>query len=270
MSKTILITGSSKGFGRAWAEILLKNGYNVAATARNADSLVDLKTQYGDAVLTLALDVNNREDSFAVVQKVQQHFGTIDILINNAGYTLRGAVEEASEQEAKAQFETNFFGTLWLTQAVLPIMRNQKSGHIIQVSSILGLATLPIMGIYNASKFAIEGLSETLASEVKQFGINVTLVEPNGYASDIWNNDINSKSIPVYDDIKKEFSGEGLSDGFGKVSATAPAILKLVQAENPPSRLFLGKVGLPFVKQAYEQKLAVWEQWADVSIAAHG
>lgn len=270
MSKTILITGSSKGFGRVWAEILLKNGYNVAATARNIDTLADLKAQYGDAILPLALDVNNREDSFAVVQKVLQHFGTVDILINNAGYTLRGAVEEASEQEAKAQFETNFFGTLWLTQAVLPIMRNQKSGHIIQVSSILGLATLPVMGIYNASKFAIEGLSETLASEVKQFGINVTLVEPNGYASDIWNNDINSESIPVYDGIKKDFSAADLSDSFGKVSATAPAILKLIQTENPPLRLLLGKVGLPFVKQAYEQKIATWEQWADVSVEAHG
>lgn len=270
MSKTILITGSSKGFGRAWTEAFLEKGYRVAATARNVDTLADLKAKYGDRIFPLILDVNNREDSFAAVKRVHQHFGKIDILINNAGYSLNGAVEEASEKEARAQFETNFFGTLWLTQAVLPIMRNQKSGHIIQVSSILGIATLPILGLYNASKFAVEGLSETLASEVKQFGINVTLVEPNGYASDIWHSAINSDSIEAYDGLKKAFAEADNSDSFGKVSATAPAIIKLVETENPPLRLFLGKVALPFAKQTYEQKLATWEEWADISVEAHG
>lgn len=268
MSKTILITGASKGFGKTWAETFLAKGYKVAATARNVETLKDLKEKYGESVLTLKLDVDNREESLAVVQNVKEHFGTIDILINNAGYALTGAIEEASQDEARAQFETNFFGTLWLTQAVLPIMRDQKSGHIIQVSSILGLGTLPTMGLYNASKFAIEGLSETLASEVKQFGINVTLLEPNGYASNIWHTGISSKSNPVYDDLKKAFSEAETS--FGIVEATAPAILKLVESENPPLRLLLGKVALPFVKQSYEQRLAVWEKWNDVSVEAHG
>lgn len=268
MSKTVLITGASKGFGKAWAEAFLAKGYKVAATARNVKTLQDLKDQYGDSVLPLSLDVDKREQSLAVVQKVQQHFGSIDILINNAGYALTGAVEETSEQEARAQFETNFFGTLWLTQAVLPIMRNQKSGHIIQVSSILGLATLPTMGLYNASKFAIEGLSETLATEVKGFGINVTLVEPNGYASNIWHTGINTQSNPVYDDVKKAFSEAETS--FGSVEATAPALIKLAETENPPLRLLLGKVALPFVKHNYEQRLKVWEEWNDVSVEAHG
>ena len=270
MSKTILITGASKGFGRAWTEAFLNKGYQVAATARNIDALADLKAQYGEAILTLKLDVNNREESFAAAQKVQQHFGQIDILINNAGYALNGAVEETSEEEARAQFETNFFGTLWLTQAVLPIMREQKSGHIIQVSSILGIATLPILGLYNASKFAVEGLTETLASEVKQFGINVTLVEPNGYSTDIWHNGFHSKNIDAYDGLKKAAAETDTSDSFGKISATVPAILKLIEAENPPLRLFLGKVALPFAKQTYEQKLATWEEWATVSVEAHG
>ncbi|MBS7254144.1 SDR family NAD(P)-dependent oxidoreductase [Flavobacterium branchiicola] len=268
MSKTILITGASKGFGKAWTEAFLAKGYQVAATARNIETLNDLKAKYGDAILPLQLDVNNREDSFATVQKVQKHFGSIDILINNAGYALTGAIEEANEKEAREQFETNFFGTLWLTQAVLPIMRNQKSGHIIQVSSILGLATLPTMGLYNASKFALEGLSETLATEVKQFGIHVTLLEPNGFASNIWHTGISSESNPAYDGLKKAFS-EAESD-FGKVEATAPAVVKLVETENPPLRLLLGRVALPFVKQNYEQKLTTWEQWNDVSVAAHG
>jgi NADP-dependent 3-hydroxy acid dehydrogenase YdfG len=270
MSKTVLITGASKGFGKAWTEALLEKGYQVAATARNIDTLKDLKAKYGDAIFPITLDVNKREESFAVVEKVQQHFGKIDILINNAGYALNGAVEEASESEARAQFETNFFGTLWLTQAVLPIMRNQKSGHIIQVSSILGIATLPVLGLYNASKFAVEGLTETLATEVKQFGINVTLVEPNGYFTDIWGNGFNSESIEAYDGLKKAVTEGHDPDTFGTINATVPAIIKLVEAENPPLRLFLGKVALPFAKQTYEQKLATWEEWADVSVAAHG
>ncbi|SNR46776.1 SDR family NAD(P)-dependent oxidoreductase [Flavobacterium sp. ov086] len=270
MSKTILISGSTKGFGRAWTEAFLEKGYKVAATARNIESLQDLKAKYGDAILPLTLDVNNREDSFAVVQKVKEHFGTIDILINNAGYALNGAVEEASEKEARAQFETNFFGTLWLTQAVLPIMRKQQSGHIIQVSSILGIVALPNLGLYNATKFAVEGLTETLAQEVKQFGINVTLVEPNGYVTDIWGNGFNSESIPAYDGLKKAIVDGHDPDSFGKSNATVPAIIKLVEAENPPLRLFLGKVALPFAKQTYEQKLATWEEWNDVSVAAHG
>ncbi|KAA2223624.1 SDR family NAD(P)-dependent oxidoreductase [Chryseobacterium sediminis] len=268
MSKTVLITGASKGFGRAWAEAFLAKGYKVAATARNVETLHDLKEKYGDSVLPLTLDVDKREESLAVAQKVNQHFGSIDILINNAGYALTGAIEETNEQEARAQFETNFFGTLWLTQAVLPIMRDQKSGHIIQVSSILGLATLPTMGLYNASKFALEGLSETLATEVKEFGIHVTLVEPNGYASNIWHTGINTQSNPVYDGLKKAFSEAETS--FGSVEATVPALIKLAETENPPLRLLLGKVALPFVKHNYEQRLKVWKEWNDVSVEAHG
>ncbi|KIQ22471.1 short-chain dehydrogenase [Flavobacterium sp. MEB061] len=270
MSKTILLSGASKGFGKAWTEAFLEKGYQVAATARNIDTLNDLKAKYGDAILPLKLDVNNREESIAVVEKVKQHFGKIDVLINNAGYALNGAVEEASEKEARAQFETNFFGTLWLTQAVLPIMRNQKSGHIIQVSSILGIATLPNLGLYNASKFAVEGLTETLAQEVKQFGINVTLVEPNGYFTDIWGNGFNSEIIDDYEGMRKAIAEGHDPDTFGKTEFTVPAILKLVDAQNPPLRLFLGKVALPLAKQVYTQKLATWEEWADVSVAAHG
>ncbi|GAB3220269.1 SDR family NAD(P)-dependent oxidoreductase [Algoriphagus aestuariicola] len=270
MSKTILITGASKGFGRIWTEAFLQQGYQVAATARNIEPLTELVSKYGDSLLTFPLNVNNREDVFAAVEKVHDHFGKIDVLINNAGYALFGAIEEASEQEAKDQFQTNFFGALWMTQAVLPIMRAQKSGHIIQTSSILGLITLPFLGLYNASKFALEGFSETLAAEVKDFGINITLVEPNGYASDIWKNETHSQGIAAYDEIKKINSESGNSGSFGNIEATADAILQLVATENPPLRLLLGKVGLPFVKHHYAQRLSVWEEWAEVSEIAHG
>jgi NAD(P)-dependent dehydrogenase (short-subunit alcohol dehydrogenase family) len=271
MAKTIFITGASRGFGKIWAEAFLKRGDKVVVTARNTDSVADLVSKYGDAVLAIQLDVNNRADSFAAIQKAKAHFGQIDVLINNAGYGLFGTIEETSEQEAREQIETNVFGLLWVTQAVLPVMRAQGGGHIIQVSSILGIATLPVLGIYNASKFAVEGLSETLASEVKDFGIKVSLVEPNGFSTE-WAgaSAIYSEPIAAYDQVKADFQAGLVDEIFGVPEATAEAVLKLVDAENPPLRLFLGKVALPWAKQVYADRLASWEEWADVSAAAHG
>ena len=272
MSKTIFITGASRGFGRIWAEAFLKRGDKVAATARNTNDLKELTAAYGDAVLPLQLDVNNREQVFKTVNQAKEHFGQIDVLINNAGFGLFGTIEETSEAEARQQIETNVFGLLWVTQAVLPIMRAQGSGHILQLSSALGLVTAPVLGIYNASKFAVEGLSETLASEVKGFGINVTIVEPNGFATD-WAGDSakHSEAIAAYDGVKEAFKASMSDpDAFGDPNATADAILKLVDAENPPLRLFLGKVALPWVKDVYAQRIAEWEAWNDVSVAAHG
>lgn len=271
MAKTIFITGASRGFGKLWAEAFLKRGDKVIATARNTDVLNDLVQQYGDAILPLSLDVNSREASFAAVAKAKAHFGRIDVLINNAGYGLFGAVEETSEEEARAQMETNFFGLLWLTQAVLPVMREQKGGHIIQVSSYLGLVTLPVLGLYNASKFAVEGLSETLATEVKQFGIHITLIEPNGYSTD-WAgaSAFQTKGMDIYDPVKKAFKEGATPDVWGKPEATVDAILKVVDSPNPPLRVLFGKVAYNTVKQTYAQRLASIEEWKDTTIAAHG
>jgi NAD(P)-dependent dehydrogenase (short-subunit alcohol dehydrogenase family) len=271
MSKTIFITGASRGFGKLWAEAFLKRGDKVAATARNLDSLKDLVKQYGNSILPIQLDVNNRAESFAAVKKAHTHFGQIDVLINNAGYGLFGTIEETTEQEARDQIETNVFGLLWITQAVLPVMRKQGRGHIIQVSSVLGIATLPVLGIYNASKFAVEGLSETLASEVKGFGINVTIVEPNGFATD-WGgaSAVRSQAMEEYDQVKEAFQAGLVDDAFGVPTSTINAIVKLVDSPKPPLRLFLGKVALPWVKQVYQERLATWEEWQDVAVAAHG
>jgi NAD(P)-dependent dehydrogenase (short-subunit alcohol dehydrogenase family) len=271
MAKTIFITGASRGFGKIWAEAFLKRGDKVVVTARNTDTVADLVSKYGDAVLPIQLDVNNRADSFAAVSMAKEHFGQIDVLINNAGYGLFGTIEETSEQEAREQIETNVFGLLWLTQAVLPVMRAQGSGHIIQVSSVLGVATLPVLGIYNASKFAVEGLSETLAAEVKDFGIKVSLIEPNGFSTD-WAgaSSSHSESIAVYDQVKAGLQAALVEESIGIPEATTDAVLKLVDAENPPLRLFLGKVALPWVKQVYADRIATWEEWADVADAAHG
>lgn len=271
MAQTILITGASRGFGRIWAEAFLQRGDNVIATARNTKALEGLVKKYGNAILPLQLDVTNRAQSFAVVKKAHEHFGRLDVVINNAGYGLFGTIEETTEQEARSQVEANVFGLLWVTQAALPIMRQQRHGHIIQVSSVLGVATLPTLGLYNASKFAVEGLSETLAAEVKDFGINITLVEPNGFATD-WagTSAAHAEPIEAYSRVKEAFQQGLTDDSFGKPEATTGAILKLVDSPNPPLRLFLGKVALPWVKQVYTERLAEWESWNEVAVKAHG
>jgi len=272
MSKTIFITGASRGFGKLWAEAFLKRGDKVAATARNTETLNDLVATYGDAILPIQLDVNSRADSFAAINKAKEYFGNLDVVINNAGYGLFGTIEETTEEEARNQIETNVFGLLWITQAALPIFREQKHGHIIQVSSILGIATLPLLGLYNASKFAVEGLSETLAQEVRQFGINISLIEPNGFATD-WAGASAAQTQPleVYSDVRNAFNEANSQEGvFGDPEATIDAVLKLVDTENPPLRLFLGKHALPWAKNVYQERVASWEEWNDVATAAHG
>lgn len=271
MSKIIVVTGGSKGFGKIWAEAFLKRGYKVAVTARRLDSLQPLVEAYGESVLPVQLNVDSRKDCFSAVEVIREHFGRIDVLINNAGYGLFGTIEETTEREARDQMETNFFGVLWMSQAVLPIMRNQKHGHIIQVSSYLGLVTLPVLGIYNASKFAVEGFSETLASEVSGFGIKVSLIEPNGFATD-WSNSSAVRTTPMneYNQVRKAFSDSAIPEIFGDPNATAEAVINLVNAENPPLRLFLGKIAYPAVTSVYQQRLREWSDWKEVADAAHG
>lgn len=271
MSKIIFITGASRGFGKLWTEALLNRGDKVIATSRDLSNLQDLVDTYGDNIYTIKLDVNDRAAVFAALKKGKAHFGRIDTVINNAGYGLFGAVEETSEKDARDQFETNFFGLLWVTQAAIPILREQGHGHIVQVSSALGVVGLPTLSVYNASKFAVEGLTESLAPEVAQFGIKLTLLEPNAFATD-WAGPsaVQTKSNPLYDQLKQDVFGSFPEDFYGKPEATTYAVLKLIDAENPPLRLFIGKIAHPFVKQGYESRWAEWDAWKEVSDAAHG
>lgn len=273
MSKVIFITGASKGFGRLWAEALLERGNKVAATARNISALQDLKAKYGDNILTLSLDVNNRSQVFETVSEIEKQFGRIDVLINNAGFGLFGTTEETSEKQARDQMETNFFGSLWVAQAVLPVMRKQKSGHIIQVSSFLGLTTLPLLGLYNASKFAVEGLIETVGSETSHLGIKTTLIEPNGFATD-WAGASavqTSSDIADYNPVREAFAKSGdNSETWGKPEATVQPILDVINNENPPKRLLFGKIAYHVVNDVYKKRLEDIENWKEVSIAAHG
>jgi NAD(P)-dependent dehydrogenase (short-subunit alcohol dehydrogenase family) len=271
MKKTILITGASRGFGRIWAESFLKRGDNVIATARNTESLNDLVAEYGESLLPLQLDVTNREQCFEVVSKAQKHFGKLDVLINNAGYGLFGAVEEASEQDVRNQFETNVFGAIWMIQAAIPVMRNQASGHIIQVSSVLGIATVPLLGLYNASKWAIEGLVESMTAEIQAFGIQTTVIEPIAYNTDFSGaSGTHSKPIDAYEAFKTAAYEQMKNMPYGNPEATAEVILKVVDAEKPPLRIFFGQTALPWIKQVYADRLSQWEQVVDLSNEANG
>src|SRR5260370_29374030 len=183
-NKTWFITGTSRGFGREWTKAALERGDRVAATARDPSTLDDLKTEHGDALLPLTLDVTSREAAFGAVKRAREHFGRLDIVVNNAGYGHFGMVEEISEQEARAQIETNLFGAIWITQAALPFLRAQGSGHVVQVSSVGGIGAFANQSAYHASKWALEAVSESLAAEVGPLGIRVTLVEPGLFGTD--------------------------------------------------------------------------------------
>ena len=272
-SKTWFITGTSRGFGREWALAALDRGDKVAATARNTSSLDDLVKKYGDAILPIELDVNDRAADFAAVKQAHDHFGRLDVVVNNAGFGHFGMVEEVTEEEARAQIETNLFGALWVTQAALPFLREQGSGHIIQVSSIGGISAFPMVGLYHASKWGLEGFSQALAQEVADFGIKVTLVEPGGFSTD-WAGDSAKRSAesPAYDEMRRKANEWRASRTAapGDPHASAAAILKVVDADQPPLRVFFGEAPLGIATADYESRLKTWNEWQQVAIEAGG
>ena len=271
--KVWFITGTSRGFGRQWAIAALDRGDTVAATARDTATLEDLVEHYGDRLLPIRLDVTDRDADFAAVKQAHDHFGRLDIVVNNAGYGQFGFVEELSEQEARDQIETNVFGALWITQAALPYLREQRSGHIIQVSSIGGITAFPNVGIYHASKWALEGFSQSLAQEVAPFGVRVTLVEPIGYSTD-WGGSSakHAKRLPGYAQVHAATDAERGRRWSkpGDPNASAAALLKVVDAQEPPLRVFFGGSALATAKADYESRLRNWEQWQPVAELAQG
>jgi NAD(P)-dependent dehydrogenase (short-subunit alcohol dehydrogenase family) len=271
--KVWFITGTSRGFGREWAIAALERGDKVAATARDLSTLDDLVQKFGDALLPIKLDVTDRDADFAAVKQAHDRFGRLDIVVNNAGYGQFGFIEELSEQEARDQIETNVFGALWITQAALPFLRAQGSGHIIQVSSIGGIVAFQNVGIYHASKWALEGLSQALAQEVESFGIRVTLIEPGGFDTD-WAGPSSKHAKPLadYADAHEEAQQARAkrTAKSGDPRASAAAVLKIVDAENPPLRVFLGELPLQLAKADYENRLKTWEEWQPVSVEAQG
>lgn len=267
-SKVWFITGASRGFGRIWTEAALKRGDKVAATARKLEDIADLKSRFGDNFLPLQLDVTDRQQIPRVVNEAHAHFGRLDVLVNNAGYSLAATAEEATDEQMQGVFDANYFSVVRVLRAALPLLRQQGSGHIIGVTSSFGLTPAPWLGFYSAAKAAAEALHESLAKEIAQFGIKVTMIEPGAYATDFRNSTIRAEGIAAYNDFKQQLMAGLTKVERGNPEATAEAILKLVDAEKPPLRLILGTVSLPHIRSVYADRIATWEAWEKVSNAA--
>ena len=276
MSKVWFVTGSSRGLGRRVVEAALARGDKVAATARDTESIEDLVAAHGDAVLPLQLDVTHKASAFDAVNRAKEHFGRLDVIVNNAGYAQIGAIEELTEQELRDQFETNVFGALWVIQAALPHLRGQGFGHIVQLSSVAGLIAMPLGGAYQASKWALEALNETLAEEVTGFGVKVTLVEPAGFATragenpDPLANGHLAKTKPAYDALRQRLAGALGQQPAGDPTAAAQALLKIVDSDEPPLRVLFGQGFYPLIQQVYADRLETWADGQELSVEAHG
>ncbi len=266
------ITGASRGFGRLWAQAALERGDQVAATARDIATLDGLVEQFGDNVMPIQLDVTDRAADFAAVAAAFERFGRLDIVVNNAGYGHFGFIEELSEDEIRAQLETNVLGALWVAQAALPFLRKQGAGHILQVSSIGGITAFPMVGAYHASKWALEGFSQALAQEVAPFGIKVTLIEPGPFGTD-WSGSSASHSVELddYREVRahvQEVRRARMANNSAAPETTVAAILAVVDSDDPPLRMFLGKNPLGLAKADYASRIEGWERWQDVAATA--
>jgi NAD(P)-dependent dehydrogenase (short-subunit alcohol dehydrogenase family) len=269
--RTWFITGTSRGFGREWAKVALERGDRVVGTARDISTMQDLTDRYPDTFLALQLDVTDRAAVVDVVQQARDRFDELDIVVNNAGYGQFGMVEELSESEARDQIETNLFGALWVTQAALPHLREAGRGHIIQVSSIGGISAFPGIGMYHASKWALEGISQALAQEVRDFGIHVTLIEPGGFSTD-WGGSSakHAESLDAYGPIRDAMQARRGGQTPGDPQASAQAVLKIVDAPEPPLRAFFGSAPLGIAEADYSSRLETWRAWQHVAELAQG
>jgi NAD(P)-dependent dehydrogenase (short-subunit alcohol dehydrogenase family) len=264
-SRVWLITGSSTGIGRALAEAALAQGDRVIATARNPNKIQDLEQQYPQTAKAVRLDVTDPATIQTAVQSGLETFGRIDVLVNNAGYGLMGAIEEVSDQQVRDQFETNFFGLLNVTRAVIPVLRKQNSGHIVNISSIAGRLTSPMLGLYCASKFAVEGLSETLAQELEAFGIHVTLIEPGGFGTDFSSRSlVTAAQKPEYASIREQFVQFAAEQPRGHVPTGVQSILKVVRLSQPPLRLGIGPGVLPTLVQKLSSDIEEYQRFEDI------
>ncbi|HEY2058976.1 MAG TPA: oxidoreductase [Amycolatopsis sp.] len=272
MPKTWLITGSSRGFGRELAQAVLESGDRLVATARRPEQLDDLVRKYGDSVRAVALDVTDAETARAAVQTAVAEFGSLDVVVNNAGYASSAPIEEMSDEDFRAQIDANLYGVVNVTKAALPVLRQQRSGHIVQFSSIGGrVGGSPGMGAYQTAKFAVEGFSEVLNNEVKPFGVKVLIVEPGPFRTD-WAG--SSMAIaPVGPDYEETVGAmnrgrAGAATWPGDPARAAKIILDVVAHPEPPLRLLLGAAAVELAAKSSAERAAEARQWADVSRAA--
>ncbi|MET8121040.1 SDR family oxidoreductase [Micromonospora sp. NPDC005291] len=266
--RTWFITGASRGLGRAFTVAALERGDRVVAAARTI-ARDDFDERHGDRLLALTLDVTDRPAVFAAVAAAVEHFGQLDIVVNNAGTLSMGMIEEFTEAEARAQFEVNVFGALWVGQAVLPHLRARRAGHIVQISSIAALGGFPSTGMYSASKFALEGMSEALAMEAATFGIKVSIVQPGGYWTDLYTSTTSTTPMEAYGPLRAELErqwAEGSIDSDPRLAAEA--LLKLVDADDPPLRLLLGSMVYDLAFDISRRRMDTWAGWEQVSRTA--
>lgn len=275
MKKVWLITGCSTGFGRELAKYVLSKGYRVAVTARNTDDVKDIVEGYEADSVILKLDVTKADQIKAAVEKTKATFGSIDVLVNNAGIGYFGAVEESEDAAVRNMFEINFFGLTKMIQETLPVMREQKSGHILNVSSIGGLVGYPAVGFYNATKFAVDGLSESLAKETAPLGIKVTIVAPSGFRTDWAGRSANNSAIVIEDYATTAGKNKNDIRGYsgnqpGDPVKAAHAIVKAVESENPPLRLLLGAAALRGARIKLDVLKKDFDTWEETTVGADG
>jgi NAD(P)-dependent dehydrogenase (short-subunit alcohol dehydrogenase family) len=273
MSKVWFITGCSTGFGRELAKHVLELGNKVAVTARKTGDIEDIVSQYPGNAVAIALDVTQPAQVKAAVQEAESAFGRIDVLVNNAGIGYFGAVEESEDDEVRRMFEINFFGLAEVTRAVLPIMRKQRSGHIVNVSSIGGFVAFPAIGFYNATKFAVMGYSEALSKEVAHLGIKVTVVAPSGFRTDWAGRSAKNSNIVIDDYAQSAHANQGNIRGYsgnqpGDPVRAAKAIVTAVESANPPLRLLLGAAALKNARLKLEELKQEFDTWAETTEGA--
>ena len=271
--KVWFITGCSTGFGRELAKHLLENDYKVAVTARNSEQVQDLVEINKDNALALALDVTDKAQVAKAVAKAEEHFGGIDVLVNNAGFGYFGSIEESEESEVRAMFEANFWGLAEMTRAVLPKMRERKSGTVVNISSIGGLVGFPGVGFYNATKFAVNGFSESLQKELAPLGIDVIIVEPSGFRTDWAGRSANEAENTIKDYAETAGANQAAIRSYsgnqpGDPVRAAKAIVKAVEAENPPKNLLLGKAALKNARLKLDSLKEEFDAWAEMSEGA--
>ena len=272
MEKVWLITGCSTGFGRELAKAALLNGDKVAVTARKTADVEDIVAGENNA-LSLSLDVTNGGQIKSAVNAVMEKWGRIDVLVNNAGIGYFGAVEESEDAAVRQMFEINFFGLAHVTQAVLPIMRKQRSGHVVNIASIGGLRAFPAVGFYNATKFAVDGLSEALAKEVAPLGIKVTIVAPSGFRTDWAGRSAEDTAIKIPDYAETSKLNQDTIRGNsgnqpGDPKLAALAIIKAVESDKPPLRLLLGAAALKGGRAKLEELKADFDAWEKTTVGA--
>lgn len=271
--KVWLITGCSTGFGRELAQLVLKQGYKAGVASRNTDDVKDIVANYPDTAIALKLDVTKSDEIASAVEEVKGKFGRIDVLVNNAGIGYFGAIEESEEDEVRRMFEINFFGLANMTKAVLPLMRAQHSGHILNIASIGGLVGFPAVGFYNATKFAVDGYSEALSKEIAHLGIKVTVIAPSGFRTDWAGRSANNSKVVIDDYKQSAGANKDNIRGYsgkqpGDPQRAAEAIVKAVESEHPPLRLLLGKAALKGARNKLEQLKKDFDTWEDTTTGA--